>query len=270
MGEGRREKLGKSRTCIARFYFMFCLQMQLQCLHMRQQSAPSPQQLVGGSDPWRRKKSEKKQLWFSNTNRVLAEYRHGLWLYTSLSCDSGCCGQPLLKSSLEMRQQQSHKRFPPPRLPCNQPTSFASIPNVIPVNTLAASHTNCTLFRKFVWNSQILCFSTWAKFCDLNQNWNFKNFLFFEMKISKLIDYSWDQSFFFLSFLIFLMWKFVKSCQRFWAHYRPAGKPKKQIKGFHTMPLWKITTTQNPNPNPNSPPSLPRSHPICQCCLHHW
>jgi hypothetical protein len=77
--------------------------MQLQCLHMRQQSAPSPQQLVGESDPWRRTKSEKNQLWFSNTNRVLAEYRHGLWLYTSPSCVSGCCGHPLLKSSLEMQ-----------------------------------------------------------------------------------------------------------------------------------------------------------------------
>jgi hypothetical protein len=28
---------------------------------------------------------------------------------------------------------------PPTSLPCNQPTSFASIPNVIPVNALAAS-----------------------------------------------------------------------------------------------------------------------------------
>ncbi len=135
----RREKLGESPTCIARFYFMFCFQMQLQCLHMRHQSAPSPQQLVGESDPWRRKKSEKNQLWFNNTNRVLAEYRHGLWLYTSPSCDSGCCGHPLLKSSLEMRQQQSHKRSPPRPFPCNQPTSFASIPNFIPVNALAAS-----------------------------------------------------------------------------------------------------------------------------------
>jgi hypothetical protein len=135
----RREKgeiRGKSTTCIASFYFMFCLQMQHQCLHMRQQSAPSPQQLqqlVGESNLWRRKKSEKNQLWFRNTNRVLAEYRHGLWLYTSLSCDSGCCRHPLLKSSLEMRQQQSHKPSPTPSL---QPALQFCL---IPVNTLAAS-----------------------------------------------------------------------------------------------------------------------------------